>query len=80
MCIKQYVTVLSIVFQRLWTALMKAAQVGDVNIVKMLMGAGASLKIKAEVITNTILYYIIQCCDNLVGLGLCGQNSGWLSV
>ena len=51
-CIEQYVTVLSIVFQRTWTALMKAAQVGDVNIVKMLTGAGASLKIKAEVITN----------------------------
>ena len=29
---------------------MKASQIGDVNIVKMLMGAGASLKIKAEVI------------------------------
>ena len=38
--------------QRSWTALMKASQVGDVNTVKMLVGAGASLKIKAKVWYN----------------------------
>ena len=37
---------------------MKASQIGDANIVKMLIGAGASLDVKAKV----ILYYM--CLDN----------------
>ena len=43
--------------QRSWTALMKASQIGDVSIVKMLIGAGASLKVKAEVITSYTIQY-----------------------
>ena len=41
---------------------MKASQVGDVNTVKMLVGAGASLKIKAKVI------YVLVTIANQVGL------------
>ena len=48
-------------FQRNWTALMKAAQIGDVNIAKMLIGAGASLTAKAKVITRMMVIPTMIC-------------------
>ena len=62
-CVDQLMLTLYLM-QRSWTALMKASQVGDVNTVKMLMGAGASLKIKAKVI------YVLVTIANQVGF--CG--------